>query len=214
MYDMAVDGQKLNSNLTKIANAIREKTGLTDLLEFPDKMVEAINGIETDLLQHRIQDTLSAYENLNIAMVSDGAFYRCTNLQSINVPNVYWIGVQAFAYTGIQKFKTTTTSRVQIMVQAFYYSKIKILDFRALQHIGPYAFDQTVLDAFIIRNTADDGVPGITTDAFGKSSFAGGGKIYVPSSMVEAYKAATNWSTYADQIRAIEDYPEITGGTA
>jgi surface protein len=30
--------------------------------------------------------------------------------------------------------------------------------------------------------------------------------IYVPRSMVDTLKAATNWSTYADQIRALEDY--------
>lgn len=29
---------------------------------------------------------------------------------------------------------------------------------------------------------------------------------YVPSSLVETYKTATNWSTYANRIRAIEDY--------
>lgn len=40
----------------------------------------------------------------------------------------------------------------------------------------------------------------------------GAGYIYVPSDLVDTYKAETNWTTYADQIRAIEDYPEITGG--
>lgn len=40
-----------------------------------------------------------------------------------------------------------------------------------------------------------------------------GCKFYVPTSLVEEYKSATNWSIYAEQIRAIEDYPEITGGT-
>ena len=40
----------------------------------------------------------------------------------------------------------------------------------------------------------------------------GTGYIYVPRSLVDTYKAATNWSTYAAQIRAIEDYPDITGG--
>ena len=38
------------------------------------------------------------------------------------------------------------------------------------------------------------------------------GYIYVPSAQLENYKVATNWSTYADRFRAIEDYPEITGG--
>lgn len=35
---------------------------------------------------------------------------------------------------------------------------------------------------------------------------SGTGYIYVPSSLVSSYKAASNWSTYASQIRAIEDY--------
>lgn len=38
------------------------------------------------------------------------------------------------------------------------------------------------------------------------------GYVYVPKSLVETYKDATNWTKIADQIRAIEDYPEITGG--
>lgn len=37
----------------------------------------------------------------------------------------------------------------------------------------------------------------------------GTGFVYVPKKLVEQYKVATNWSTVADQFRAIEDYPEI-----
>ena len=36
--------------------------------------------------------------------------------------------------------------------------------------------------------------------------------IYVPRALVNEYKNATNWTVYADYIRAIEDYPDITGG--
>lgn len=36
--------------------------------------------------------------------------------------------------------------------------------------------------------------------------------VYVPQSMVDTYKKATNWSGLAGRILAIEDYPEITGG--
>ena len=38
------------------------------------------------------------------------------------------------------------------------------------------------------------------------------GYIYVPRALVDSYKSATNWSAYATQFRAIEDYPEICGG--
>jgi hypothetical protein len=41
---------------------------------------------------------------------------------------------------------------------------------------------------------------------------SGTGKIYVPKSMVASYKNATNWSTYASKIVAIEDNPSVTGG--
>lgn len=41
---------------------------------------------------------------------------------------------------------------------------------------------------------------------------SGTGYVYVPSALVDSYRTATNWSTYANQFRAIEDYPEICGG--
>ena len=44
------------------------------------------------------------------------------------------------------------------------------------------------------------------------SSIGAKAYIYVPRALVEDYKVATNWSTFADRIRAIEDYPEICGG--
>ena len=44
------------------------------------------------------------------------------------------------------------------------------------------------------------------------NAFTGTPYIYVPSALVNSYKTATNWSSYAAQIRAIEDYPEICGG--
>lgn len=53
-----------------------------------------------------------------------------------------------------------------------------------------------------------------TSNAFKSTPIeAGTGYIYVPAALVDSYKAATNWSVYADQIRAIEDYPDICGGT-
>ena len=38
---------------------------------------------------------------------------------------------------------------------------------------------------------------------------AGTGYVYVPSSLVDRMKQTTRWSNVADQIRAIEDYPDI-----
>ena len=37
----------------------------------------------------------------------------------------------------------------------------------------------------------------------------GAGYVYVPKALLEEYKIATNWTLYAAQFRAIEDYTEV-----
>ena len=54
-----------------------------------------------------------------------------------------------------------------------------------------------------------------SVNAFSDTPIANGtGFVYVPLSLIEDYKTATNWATYAAQFRAIEDYPEICGGVS
>jgi tRNA A37 threonylcarbamoyladenosine synthetase subunit TsaC/SUA5/YrdC len=43
---------------------------------------------------------------------------------------------------------------------------------------------------------------GVSGSGIGK----GTGYVYVPSALIETYKTATNWSTFANQFRALEDY--------
>lgn len=66
----------------------------------------------------------------------------------------------------------------------------------------------TALVALILAKTTL--VPLTDVNVFENSTVATGtGYIYVPSTLVDEYKTATNWVTYASQIRAIEDYPDI-----
>lgn len=60
------------------------------------------------------------------------------------------------------------------------------------------------LTALILRGST---IPTCGMWCFDESAIAlGTCYIYVPSAMLEAYKAATNWSAYGDQFRALEDY--------
>lgn len=54
--------------------------------------------------------------------------------------------------------------------------------------------------------------PPTLSGVFTATSFDNTTVFYVPKNSIDAYKSATNWSTYADCFKAIEDYPEITGG--
>ena len=92
-------------------------------------------------------------------------------------------------------------------------SNLEKIDFDVLEEMKNADFYQcSALTAVIIRS------PAVCTmsdsNAFKSTPIASGtGYVYVPAALVDSYKAATNWTTYADQIRAIEDYPDICGGT-
>ena len=54
--------------------------------------------------------------------------------------------------------------------------------------------------------------PPTLSNVFSGTAFDNTTVFYVPKNSIDLYKSATNWSTYADNFKAIEDYPEITGG--
>lgn len=115
-----------------------------------------------------IMRTVTEYREDRIVKVGTHAFYGCTALTTVDVPNVTSISANAFEKC-------------------------------------------SALIALILRG--DTVCSLVNTSALTGSAIASGtGYIYVPAALVDNYKAATNWSTYADQIRAIEDYSDITGG--
>lgn len=171
-----------------------------------------------DYLELRISDKLTSYSNENVTALASYAFANCINLTELHTPNVSTFGMMAVTETKITEFIITTTSNTRIVgSQAFknntLMSKFDVNNLYILS--GASAFNGCkVLDTLIIRNT-DTAAKLSTTSAFtGTPIKTGTGYIYVPAAMVETYKAATNWSAYADQIRAIEDYPKITGGAS
>ena len=84
------------------------------------------------------------------------------------------------------------------------------LDFALVTEIGANAFNGcSNLDTLILRSETVCTLA--NTNAFTGTKIASGtGYIYVPSALVDNYKAASNWSAF--QFRAIEDYPDICGG--
>lgn len=83
---------------------------------------------------------------------------------------------------------------------------LTVVDVPNVTTIGFYALAGcTVLEALILRNS--EIVTMENSNALESSTIATGtGFVYVPSALVDGYKAATNWSVYAAQIRALESY--------
>ena len=79
-------------------------------------------------------------------------------------------------------------------------------DFASLTYIGKYALESCKgLIALVLRSETMCTI--YDRHAAGYSSIATGtGFIYVPRVLIDSYKTDSNWSTYAAQFRALEDY--------
>ena len=113
--------------------------------------------------------------------IGDAAFNECKSLSQISIPMCSYIGSYAFRSCG----------------------SLKQVSLPKCSYIGNYAF----LFCYEL-NTITIGYSGICSlnniSAFDYTQITSStGDIYVPASLVNAYKSATNWSAYSNRIFAI-----------
>ena len=135
------------------------------------------------------------------------AFCSCPNLISVDLPKATKILPYSFSESNIVSMVLPSADNIN--GYAFQYSNIQKLDLPKVIHIGAGAFEYCEnLSTIILRSNTMVTVSG---DPFGSSS--GQGKyFYVPKAIINNYKQSTGyWSSYKNQFRAIEDYPEICG---
>ena len=215
MPDYIIDG----AILTGIADAVREKTGTTDPI-VPENMAEMLRNVEGDyergyaegyekgdsnmdgiltrkgttIRNDRITylgiEVFRNYESLAVAdfpnVTSTGAniFYACYGLRTVNLPSLISISSNMFAYSSL----------------------LNTLDFPSVESIDTGAFSSCSRLVTLVLRKADAVCTLKNVNAFTNTPFAKGtGYIYVPDDLVEQYKAATNWSTFASQIKPISE---------
>jgi hypothetical protein len=159
-----------------------------------------------------IERTVVNYSNNQVTTIGNYAFYGCTKLQSVSCPNA-----TSVKGNGLMNCSALTSVNLPKVTQLANYAfqgctSIAKLDFPALTSIQGAVFSNNQsLVALILRSTKMCTI-GNKNSLTGTPIANGTGYVYVPSTLVDTYKANGNWSNYAGQIRAIEDYPEITGG--
>ena len=114
-----------------------------------------------------------------------------------------------FHYCGaFKQIHGDLTNVETIQAGCFQYSVIERFDYYCpnITYIGPNAFSNcTNFTVLTLRGTSLASLANVS--AFNTTPIKNGtGYIYVPSALVETYKTATNWSTYANQFRALEEY--------
>ena len=189
-------------------NVVGSGGGQELLNEFIDGEITEINSPTTSIRATLCQglQNLRTANFPNATSIGDDAFRECKTLTTANFPMVTTIGDDAFYSCEAVRnmsFPSATT------VETYVFSNCKSLeslDFPLLTTIGNNAFRSCeVLSALILRKGKVCTLN--STNALTSTLIASGtGYIYVPSALVEQYKLAKNWSTYASQIRAIEEY--------
>lgn len=171
-------------------------TTLATAGKYCDRNIDVNVGVpsfETELAEQKaitnsiIDRTITGhYENNEISSVGNYAFAQCKKIESINFPNA--IVIYGYAFDNCQNLKIAELPMVN-----------------EIQH--PSFRNCAQLEKFILRG---DSVASLSnTNVFLYSGIANGtGYIYVPDELVDSYKAATNWSAYANQIKPLSELGE------
>lgn len=197
-----------------------------DIATYEDSVIELIGNCAFANCKSLTSLNLSTASQLSMF-----AFMSCTNLISVDLPSVTEIGASAFS--GCSNLSTVNMPMLSDINQ-YAFAKcgsLESLNFPKAQHIVNYAFggcsnltslsipecqalwsnafsDCNKLSQVFITGSQICALKYsnvFTNCPIGKSSYLGYfGSVYVPSSLVDTYKSATNWTYYADRITAYE----------
>lgn len=146
-----------------------------------------------------------------VTYISNYVFYGCSNLKSINVaPN--WRVIGTYTFYNCYNFELTELPEtIEHIPDYVFYGCKKITELTvkmpSTYNIGKYAFKGSGLTKLVFPNFTS--VPSANTGFLDSTPIANGeGYIYLPDELVETAKTATNWKTYANQIKPLSELPE------
>ena len=133
----------------------------------------------------------------------------------------FTFGTKRLSCPSLERFIATNATGTINSYTFYGCANIKYLDLGRVSTISNNALiGLHLLEALVLRNKE---TPTVLASLFNsnysisRNNYTVDGKLYycyfyVPRAMLESYKEANNWKNYTARFRAIEDYPEITGG--
>lgn len=170
-------------------------------------------GTDVDYATQIIERTIITYSNKEVKTVGMRAFSHCTLLASVDLPEVTTVGQHGF--NSCYKLERVEFPKLTTLLPGdnfTYCSRLTYADLGLVTNLPGWSLANTALETVILRKSDKICTLQVTNALSGTPIAKGTGYVYVPKALVDSYKSATNWSTYANQIRAIEDYPDICGG--
>lgn len=202
---MLTELQRLRNAKASIKTAIQNKNvSVPDSARLSD-LSGYISQIETGGTYYTpglVERTLTSYTfPAELTNPEKYRLWNCTSLQSVNMNNCSFVEDDMFQNCS-NLYDVNFSHVTSIRIQSFKNcSSLQRIDLPAtLTQIKSYAFSNcSYLQTVICRATTP---PSIESYTFRNTNIT---TIYVPAESVDAYKTATNWSTYADKITAISE---------
>lgn len=237
MADRIIDDVILTDIANAIRENTGE-TGLIIPEDMPNKVSDcyAAGFAEAKAEGHAVEDAIiertisGSYTNDRVSSIGYDAFRYCSDITEAHFPKVKFTGFRSFANCTrlkVADFPLLTSADDQLFASCIRLTTVSLpllkglpyrcfyadaalaeVELPSVTNIGTYAFQgcsalvKVVLSATSVCSLS-------SANAFTNTPVASGtGFVYVPDELVEAYKMATNWSTYADQIRSITEMNE------
>ena len=225
----ALESVKLPSTVTRIGGEAFYSCTLLDELSFPSSLTNIeggafygsalksadlsgtqMTGVDdgafygcSTLESVKLPSTLQWITKNNANNANNGAFGYCNHLTAVDMSGtaVTNIGTKSFYHCTALASVTFPSALTAIQASSFANcTSLTSVDIPAsVTSIGNGAFQScSALTSVTVRATTP---PTLGTNVFDRTN--ANLVIYVPAESVDAYKAATNWSTYASRIQAI-----------
>lgn len=153
-----------------------------------------------------VGNTLTDLEEDSVPKLRDNACKEKNALTHIKLTGTTTIGQDAFYNcTGLTEIGENDLPLVESMYNDAFYGCSNLISayFPSLKSIGNYAFSQCSKLAHLVL--AKNSVCNLTGNLSGTAIGNGFGAVYVPSNLVDTYKADSNWNKYL--IVPLSSYP-------
>ena len=139
-----------------------------------------------------VERKITEYASDTLTIVGECAFRECNSLTTVYLPSVTNVKTRAFyGCTALTTVDLASATRIE----------------------GDYVFYAcSALTTLILRSGTRCSLSDASTSFTATPIKNGTGYIYVPSALMDTYKSTSGWINFANQFRALEDYPEICGG--
>lgn len=184
------------------ASILMQENGVYDVTDYTTAIVD-VDEYEKMVLF--ALDQLESLVNYDITSVHNYGFAYKTALKTINLPNCTSLGSRAFVNctgaTSIHLPSVTTLgtyafSNMSSLPSITFYNTIRVF---VNMFDGCKALTKVILYSSTVCTLNN-------VSAFNNTPIASGtGYIYVPDNLIDSYKSATNWSTFANQIRGTSE---------